>query len=108
MTFPKCYYHVMTLYQSLQFIFAILIGYIIFTSSPTVMETVPLILESVKVHVYCPQYPESTLVRNSSDNLNAESTKSLWLEMFADIAVVDQTTGVATFELTSRHVMAPF
>ena len=71
------------------------------------METVPLMFESVKVHVYCPQYPESTLVRNNSDNLKAESAKSLWFEMLADIAVVDQITGTGIFELVSRHVMAP-
>ena len=92
------------MYESLQIMIAIWLN---FTSSPTVIETVPFILESVKVHVYCPQYPESTLVRNSSDNLNAESAKSLWSEMLADVAVVDQTTGVAIFVLTSRHVMAP-
>lgn len=77
------------------------------TGLPTVIETEPLKFESVNLHVYCPQYPESTSVRTSSDTLKVRNTDSVWVEMLADVAVVDQTTGVATVELVSRHPMAP-
>lgn len=80
----------------------------IIANLPTVIVTDALTLESLNVHVYCPQYPESTLLRKSSDNLKAASARSFWADRLADVAVVDQITGVATLLAESRHVMAPF
>ena len=48
--------------------------------------------ESVTVHVYSPQYPESRLVRRSRSVTRLPLTVwSNWLEMLADNAVVDQS-----------------
>lgn len=51
-----------------------------------------IISTSVVVHVYTPQYPESTLVRNNTSITIKPKILRVWLEIFADNAVVDQST----------------
>ena len=63
--------------------------------SPILMEVdaLPGIMsESLTVHVYSPQYPESRLVRCSSSIAELPKKMASWLEMLADNAVVDQPT----------------
>lgn len=51
-----------------------------------------IISASVILHVYTPQYPPSTLVRNSISLTTVKKVATVWLEIFADNAVVDQST----------------
>ena len=63
--------------------------------------------ELMKVHVYVPQYPESTSVRCSSEALtDSEVTNACLFERSANSAVVDQLTGV--IEPVSTHDIVAF
>ena len=67
-----------------------------------------IISASVAVHVYTPQYPLSTLVRTSI-SITIEIMLIVWCDIFADNAVVDQSTvTVPGTVLETTHCIVAF
>ena len=64
-------------------------------------------LVSIKEHVYVPQYPELTSVKESNDTLNAVKNESSRLERLANGAVVVQSA-VTSLGVKSTHAMLRF